>query len=141
MTRKRGMEFVGDMHEKKLRIIEFAALFLCVIVTVLAMLRAAAWNLNAGAALFILWAISPYLCLYLADRALRKIAAIPRMPLVFCVISILMLAFTLLGYVGTLGDTSSTYALIFLFVPVSLFIGSFILLAVGLGVALFLRPS
>lgn len=129
------------MSEKTFRIIEFAALFLCIIVTVLAMLRAAGWQVNRGAVLFILWAISPYLCLCLADRVLRKIASIPRMPLVFCVISILMLGFTLLAYIGTLGDSSSNYALIFLFVPVYLLLGSFILLVVGLGLALFFRPS
>ena len=129
------------MNDKDLRVIEISALSISVIVTVLAMMRAAAWEIKSGTFLFILWGISPYLFLFLVDVLLRKIKPIPKMFLVFCVASLLMLGFTLLAYVGTLGDRSSTYGLIFLFVPFYLFVGGAIFLVGGLIWALLSKPS
>ena len=120
------------MNDRNLRAIEISALSISIIVTVFAMLRAAAWEINSGTFLFILWGISPYICLFLVDVVLRKIVQTLRMILVFCVASLLMLGFTLLAYVGTLGDKSSTYGLIFLFVPFYLLVGGIIFLGGGL---------
>lgn len=85
----------------------------------------------AGLALICL-AISPYVVLYAVGVLLEKYTSLPRVALVSCVVAVLMLAFTLLAYIGTLGDTSSTYALIFIFVPINLYIGGFALLIIGL---------
>ncbi len=129
------------MNDRNLRTIEISALSVSIIVTVLAMLYAAAWEISLESFLFILWAVSPYICLFLVGVLLRKITSISKISLVFCVTSLLMLGFTLLIYIGTLGDESSTYALIFLFVPIYLYIGGIILLGSGLILALFLRSS
>jgi hypothetical protein len=129
------------MNNKNLRTIEISALAVSIIVTVLAMLRSAAWQIDSGTFLFILWAVSPYICLFLADFAFKRISLISKMLPVFCAVSVLMLAFTLLVYVGTLGDGSSTYALVFLFIPIYLFIGGIIFCGAGLIWALFSKSS
>jgi hypothetical protein len=136
------------MNNGNLRTIEISALSVSVIVTALAMLRAAMWKIDSGALLFILFAISPYICLFLFDVVLRRdvlLKKIPsvseKMPRVFCVTSLLMLGFTLLTYVGTIGDRSSTYALIFLFVPFYLFAGGAVIVGGGLIWALFSKSS
>ena len=129
------------MSEKTLSGIEIAALSISIVVTLLVMLRASAWSFDAGIFLFMLWAVSPYFCLYSADIALRKLTSIPKLPLIFCIISLLLLASTLVIYLGTLNDSSSTYALIFIFVPIYLFIGSFLLLGAGLIFGLLSKKS
>ena len=129
------------MNDKNLIVIEILALSVSIIVTVLAMLRAAAWEFKPGTFPFILWGISPYICLFSVDIVLRRLASVSKMSLVFCVTSVLMLGFTLLTYVGTLGDKSSTYALIFLFVPFYLYIGGIIFLGGGLIWALLTKSS
>lgn len=120
------------MNDRNLRLVEISALSISIAVTLLAMLRAADGEIKTGTVLFILWGISPYICLFLADVVLRMIASIPKMFPVFCIASLLMLGFTLLAYVGTLGDQSSTYGLIFLFVPFYLLVGGTIFLGGGL---------
>ena len=100
------------------------------------MLRAAAWEIGLGHIPYTLWAVSPYISLFLTDVILRRLTSVSKLPLLFCVTALLMLVFTLLVYVGTLGDKSSTYALIFLFVPFYLYIGSIIVFGIGLILAL-----
>ena len=129
------------MNDKNLRVIGISALLLSIIVTVLLMLRAAAWEIGSGQLLFILWAISPYISLFLVDVLLRKITSISKLSLLFCVTSLLMLGFTLLAYVGTLGDKSSTYALIFVAVPFYLYVGGVLVFGIGLILALLLKSS
>lgn len=124
------------MNEKNLRVIGILALILSGIVTALVMLRAAVWEIGLEHIVFILWAVSPYISLFLADVALRRLTSLSKMSLLFCVTGLLMLGFTLLAYVGTLGDKSSTYGLIFLFVPFYLYVGGVIVLGVGLILAL-----
>lgn len=124
------------MNDKNLSVVEILALLLSIIVTVLAMLFAATWEIDSGHIPFILWAVSPYISLFFADVVLRRLTSVSKLPLLFCVTSLLMLAFTLLAYVGTLRDKSSTYALIFLFVPFYLYVGGVIVLGVGLILAL-----
>ena len=91
------------MNEKNLKVVGVSALLLSIIVTVPIMLHAAAWEIGSGHILFILWAISPYISLFWADVALRKLTSVSKLPLLFCITALLMLAFTLLAYVGTLG--------------------------------------
>lgn len=129
------------MNGKNLRFIEISALSVSVVATVLTMLRAAAWEIKPEAFLFIIWGVSPYICLFLFDAALRWIAPIPKMVSVFCVTSLLMLGLTLFAYVGALGDESSTDSLIFLFVPIYLYIGAAVFLGGGLIWALLSKPS
>jgi hypothetical protein len=98
--------------------------------TVYVMLQAAAWSVNPGTILFIAWAISPYACFFAASRLILKLSPSSDLGIPTLVVAALMLAFTLYVYVGTMGDPSSTYALIFIFVPLYLYIGSFFLLSI-----------
>jgi hypothetical protein len=119
------------MNTNKLRTVEIYALAISTIVTVWAMLKVAAWQIDLAAIAVICWAISPYVILFSATVLLSKFTSLPKIWLVSCVTSILMLVFTLLFYVGTAGDDSSTYALIFIFVPIWLYIGGLTLLILG----------
>ncbi|HEX8737315.1 MAG TPA: hypothetical protein VF721_18425 [Pyrinomonadaceae bacterium] len=129
------------MNDRDSRAIEITALSLSIIVTALAMLHAGAWKIDLVGLLIMLLTISPYICLFLADIGLRKTAPNLKMSSVFCAASLLMLGFTLLTYIGTLGDSSSTYALIFLFVPFYLYVGGAIFLGGGLLWALLSKAS
>jgi len=120
------------MNANKLRTIEIFALIISAFVTVWAMLKAAAWQIDFAAIVLICWAVSPYAALFATSVLLDKFTALPKIWLVSCVTSVLMLAFTLLVYVGTAGDDSSTYALIFIFVPIWLYVGGFALFILGL---------
>ncbi|MCU1289769.1 MAG: hypothetical protein JWN60_1998 [Acidobacteria bacterium] len=127
------------MSPKNLKIAGNLALFLSAIVTILAMLNANAWSLDPGGIPFIVWAISPYFCFMSAYLLLRRFSFLSRTALIFFVVSFLMLVFTLLAYVGTLGDDSSSYALIFVFMPLYLYIGSFFLFGLGLVLSLLFK--
>ncbi len=127
------------MNNNKLKTVEISALLLSAIVTVAAMLYSANWSVDLTWFLFIIWAVSPYICVFLAGHLAEKIKSIPQTSVVFCVAAVLMLAFTLLTYLGAFFDQSSTYALVFLFIPVYLFIGSFFLIGIGLLFAIFFR--
>lgn len=129
------------MNNKNLKTVEISALLLSAIVTVAAILYSANLSVDFAAFLFILWAVSPYICVFLAGHLVGKIKSIPQTSLIFCVVSVLMLAFTLLIYLGAFFDQSSTYALVFLFIPVYLFIGSFFLIGIGLLFAFFFKRS
>lgn len=127
------------MNEKKLGLIKTLALSASVVVTMLAIVREAGWSIGPGTLGFILWAISPYICFFFADILLRKLFSVPKLSLFSCLISLLMLAFTLVTYLGTVNDGSSTYPLIFLVLPIYLYVGSFILLASALILGLLFR--
>lgn len=120
------------MNQTALKSIGSFLLILSAIVTMTAMDKAAAGNFQPGMILFIFWTISPYICIFVASLLLMRFTSIAQMSLIFCIISVLMFAFTLLTYIGTLGDKSSTYGLIFIFAPFYLHIGWFFLLAGGL---------
>ena len=120
------------MKSNKLRAVQLFVLAISAVVTIWAMLRAADWQMDFAGLALICLAISPYVVLYAVGVLLEKYTSLPRVALVSCVVAVLMLAFTLLAYIGTLGDTSSTYALIFIFVPINLYIGGFALLVIGL---------
>ena len=123
------------MQPKTVSVTKLLALIIAALVTVFAMQRAAEQSIDAGTVGFMIWAISPYVCFFLATHFLERFTLIPQLPGIGLAIAMLMLGFTLLAYIGTLGDTSSTYALIFLFVPLWLFIGSFFLLGLATLVA------
>ena len=129
------------MNNKILKSVEISALALSIITTVLAMLYSAGWSIDFGAVLFILWAISPYICVFSIGQLLKKITSIPQTSLLFCTVAILMFVFTLLTYSTMFANQSSTAALAFVIVPFYLFIGSFILLGIGLLFAFFFKRS
>jgi hypothetical protein len=118
------------MNPRSLKGINILTLSISIVVTILVMLRASAWSVEVdlGTLLFIGWAISPYIIFFVLGIALERFTSVPQVPLIACVVSLLMLAFTVLAYIGTLGDGSSTNALIFLFIPLYLYIGSFAIL-------------
>lgn len=129
------------MDNGNLRVIETSALLLSIFVPGVCLPRSAGWEISSGHIPFILWVVSPYICLFLLDVLLQRAKRIPEMPLFFCVVSLLMLGFTLFAYVGTMGDKSSTYGLIFIFVPFYLYVGSFILVVGNVIWVLLLEPS
>jgi quinol-cytochrome oxidoreductase complex cytochrome b subunit len=130
------------MNTKKLRAVELAALAIAAVITVLLMLRAAEWNIDLGVLLFIVWAVSPYICFYIASILVEKFTSLSNVPLISCIVSLLMLAFTFITYLASLNDTSSASSLIFVFVPLLLYIGSFSVLIIGLVlIKLFRRRS
>ena len=98
-------------------------------VTAYFMLNPAEWRIDLALGLFIFWAISPYVCFFAAGRLLIRLSPASKIGIPIVLIASLMLAFTLYAYVGTSGDPSSTYALIFVFVPLYLYVGSFFMLS------------
>ncbi len=110
-------------------------LLMAAAMTVYTMFIAAGWNLDLAMSLFIVWAISPYLSFFAASRLILKLAPDKGMAIPAVVISVLMLAFTLFAYIGTLRSDSSTSALAFIFVPLYLYIGAFFLLSVSILIA------
>jgi len=129
------------MKDREARGIEISALSISIIVTVFAVLRAGTWKIDLGALLIILWTISPYILLFLADVGLRKTSPTLKMSSVFFAASLLMLGFTLLTYLDSNEGGSSTYALIFLFIPIYLYLGGAIFVAGGLIWALLTKSS
>ena len=129
------------MNNKILNTVKLYALALSIIATILVMLYAAAWQIDMGGVVFILWGISPYIAVSLVDILLRKLLSQPRQPLIFCITAVLMLAFTLLVYGNIFGNESSTFALVFLFIPIYLFIGAFVLIFIGSLLGLLFKPS
>ena len=121
------------MDTKILKVIGILALAVAAVVTIKTMLDAGQWNIDLRMMIFIGWAVSPYVVFFAASALLERFASTFIMSTIFCIISVLMLASTLFFYVGTLTGESSTEALIFIFAPVYLYIGSFIALAVGFG--------
>jgi hypothetical protein len=71
----------------------------------------------SAAALFTLWVTSPYLVFHVVSTLVERFTQVPGRYTVGVVFAALMLGFTLLAYISTYGDKSSTYGLIFIFVP------------------------
>lgn len=127
------------MQPKTIFVTKVLALILAALVTVFTMQHAAGQSADIGIIGFMIWGISPYFCFFLASYLLERFTSISKIPVIGCVIAILMLGFTLLAYIGTLDDTSSTYGLIFLIVPVWLFVGSFSILGISILISWFLN--
>ena len=108
--------------------------------TGLAMLHNAG-EISVGFIFFLVWSLSPYVGLILGDAIIRRIGIVPKMTLVFCVASILMLLFTFFAYVGSLADKSSTHGLIFVFAPLYLNVAVVFIVGGGLIWAALLKAS
>ena len=80
-------------------------------------------------------AVSPYLWVLIAGQLIVRFTRLPDRSVVFFVISVLMLAFTLAAYPSIPSGPSSTAAIAFVTVPIDLFFGSFVFMTAGLGVA------
>lgn len=122
-----------------LRLISNIALTISMVVTIWAILGAANWEMGFGVMVFIIWAVSPYLFVILVDFISSRYADMPKMHIVLCLLSLLMLGVTGLVYGAGLTGESSTESLIFIFLPLYLNIGSFIILALSFGVLYFTR--
>lgn len=123
----------------KLSLIGITALAAAIVVTVLVMLRSAHGEpgVDGEALLFIAWAVSPYVCVLVAGQLFERFTRLPYRSLIFCIVSVLMLAFTLAVYPTIPSGTSSTAVIAFVAVPFDLYIGSFVLIAGGLVIASF----
>ena len=111
------------MSSGKVGLIKTAALVIGAMIAVWAALRASDGGSDPAFLLFLLWIVSPYLVLLVITWPVERFTEIPGRYGIGCVVAILMLGFSLLAYVGTAGDRSSTYGLIFIFVPFWLHIG------------------
>ena len=119
------------MDDKSLRYIGIAAAWVSIAVTELVMLPFYGGKLSFGQVFFMLWAIFPYGGLMLGDLLIRKIALVPKMSVIFCVVSVLMCGLTLCAYLD-LDHKSSTESLIFVFLP--LYLNALVILLVMIGV-------
>ena len=114
-----------------------AALAMAVVVTVWAMFRSAhaAPGSDAASLLIVAWAISPYIAVLLAGLLFGRFTRIPYRSVTFCVVSVLMLAFTIAAYASLFNGSSSTTYIAFYAVPMDLLVGGSILMSVGLTLA------
>jgi len=102
------------------RIIEHAVIIFAAIFSLIMMLFASQWDLDIS----YLWTILPYGTFFLISYIFnnRKLSNI--VPIATCVTSILIFLFSLIVYIdGILIHTSSTSALLFLFVPIYILFG------------------
>jgi hypothetical protein len=127
------------MTVKNLLLTQASLLIIAAAICIYTMLQAAAWSPDIGMVVFIIWATSPYIAFFAASRLLSKLVPSSNLTIPATVIAGIMLAFTAYAYIGTAGDRSSTYALIFLFVPLYLYLGSFFLLMAAFAVSLVIR--
>jgi hypothetical protein len=112
------------MEEKNIKRLFYLTIILSVGVALISMLSDASWKLRFDFEflLFVVWIISPYICLYLVGVGLKKIYLISNMSVFLPVVSTLMFFFTLM-YLENGVRKSSTDALKYLFVPFFLHIG------------------
>jgi hypothetical protein len=129
------------MVARKMQLLQGILFLAAISICIYAMLSASAWSPDLGTLVFVIWAISPYGSFFAASRLLTRLIPSANLAIPSAVIAAIMLVFTVWAYVGTLGDTSSTHALIFIFVPLYLYVGGFFLLSIALGVSLFLRRT
>jgi hypothetical protein len=120
------------------RFIEITALSVSALTTILIMFYSSDFKVYLD--FFYAWAILPYLSFYIISVYAHKRKFEPVLPLATCITSVLMLMFTMLVYIdGIFIHTSSTSALLFLFVPFWLFIGGPFVLAILLGILRLLK--
>lgn len=113
----------------------YAALLIAAVITVFSMLKSAAGNFDLGTLVFMAWAVSPYLMVLIVSALLARFASPPKLSLVTGVVATLMLAVTAVIYLGSLDGSSSTEALIFVFLPLYLLVGGLGTFGVGLGIS------
>ncbi len=129
------------MNTRNLKAITITLLSLSTLITILTMLSSSDQKIDLSLVYFILWGISPYVCLSLIDLLFRKIGRSQKTYLFSCIASVLMFCLTVMAYVGIQKDRSSTAGLAFLFVPFWLNVGVFIVFVASLIVTLLSKPS
>lgn len=111
-----------SLTNKFCKSIEISALTMAIISVVIFLLMSSGWKLHIN--LMYLWAILPYAVFFLISSIANSYKPSPSLPLASCITSILILCFTLVIYIdGMFIHTSSTSALLFLFVPFYLLLG------------------
>jgi hypothetical protein len=104
-------------------------LAIAALLTIYAMLHAAAWQLSAGRVAFVVWALTPYLVVATVIRAVGSKSGASRIASVIS--SAAVLVFAAFMYVDAIFiHVSSTSALIFLFAPLYLTVGGVMLFVV-----------
>ena len=118
--------------KNKYRSFETGALAISAISSVFFMFVASGGELHFD--LSYLWVILPYLTFFTISLIIHIHLSSPRLPFATFITSILILSFTLVVYIdGIFIHTSSTSALLFLFVPFYLLVGAPLMLVVLLG--------
>jgi len=126
------------LTQKFYRFIEMTALSVSAFTTIFIMFYSSDFKVYFD--FFYVWAILPYLSFYIISVYAHKRKFEPALPLATCITSALMLIFTMIVYIdGIFIHTSSTSALVFLFVPFYLLIGGPLTLAILLGIGKLLR--
>ena len=111
------------MQTDKTVVIKKGSLVTGVMVAGVSLILAGSGGSVLAAVCFATWVCSPYLVLGVISKLFERFTKIPGRHVIGCVFACITLGFTLLSYIGTLGDKSSTYGLIFIFVPLWLYVG------------------
>lgn len=120
------------MNYRNLKAITITLLSLSTFITILTIVFASNQKIDLGLIYFILWGVSPYVCLFLIDLLFRKIGRSQKTYLFSCLASVLMFCLTVTAYVGISRDRSSTAGLAFVFIPPWLNLGALLLFVVNL---------
>jgi hypothetical protein len=122
------------MQRSGIAIIKNFILLLSAVVALYCAKVASDGTMDEGMVVMLLWIVSPYFCFFLASYFLERFTSIKPLPVIDLTISLVALAFTWFAYVPVVfGDHhSSTEGLIFLFLPLWLLIGSFVLLGLAI---------
>lgn len=127
------------MPKSKLTILEILALTIAAILTVYLMLRSADWTVDGGTVAFLAWAVSPFVIFHLAGRMFKRFLKLPHLPLITVLIAVLMMAFTMIVDIPAALEQHPMEGLVYLVVPMYLYIGSLFLLSLGTAIAWFTR--
>jgi hypothetical protein len=127
------------MNKNVSRILTFALLSCAGLVTVYHMVRSAEGSIDFGMLGFIIWAISPMVALGAAAVLLARWFAKVDVYLGSAIASLLVLVFIVWAYGSAQSDPSSTSALAYVFVPLYVYIGGFVVLGSWIAVSLIVR--
>jgi hypothetical protein len=111
------------MRRDKIGITKVVASVISAIVALSAALVASGGVGDPTMLVFLLWIISPYALFLLISWIFERFTKAPARHGIACVVAILMFVFSMFAYADTAADSSSTYGLIFIFVPLWLNIG------------------
>jgi len=125
---------MDSVRESTLRKIETGSLILAATFASVSCLYFSGFKLNG----FVFWALVPYAVYFVLSRFILTQSSFST--LAGCIVAALMLVFTLVVYIdGFFVHTSSTSALLFLFVPLFLLIGGPVVLGLVLGTSKFVH--
>lgn len=102
------------------------ALVLSALISIFAMWRMSDGGVDAGLLGFAVWVLLPYFSFLGLTYLFERLVLVPRIRQLGAIMAVLILVFTAWTYLSAINDTSSTSALVFLFVPLYVFIGAFI---------------